>query len=393
MRNTFDPKHWNELTPKQREEVLEDFMFVEQKKSGDDKGRLVINGKMQRGHITKEEASSPRASTDAILLTLVIDALEERVVATVDVPNAFVQTVVSEADKDYRVIVRLRGRIVEILCEIVPEVYLPYVTTNNKGEKILIVQCLNALYGTMVASLLYYKKFVKSLKSHGFKLNPYDPCVANKVVDGSILTLCFHVDDCKILQKKEKVVDETIEWLRDEYEVIFEDGTGAMKVHRGTVHKYLGMKMDFSHKGEVQLTMPKHMDDIQATYDIAQAKFSDGFIEVKRRRSKNQLTPAPTDIFVVNEECKKLPDEQREVFHCLVAKLLFVWKRVRPDIGVAMSFLTKRVKQPDLDDWRKLVHLMEYLKAEGDRPLILAADKMGILLWYRCCICSACKWT
>ncbi len=112
------------------------------------------------------------------------------------------QTVVSEADKDYRVIVRLRGRIVEILCEIAPEVYLPYVTTNNKGEKILIVQCLNALYGTMVASLLYYKKFVKSLKSHGFKLNPYDPCVANKVVDGSVLTLCFHVDDCKSCIRK-----------------------------------------------------------------------------------------------------------------------------------------------------------------------------------------------
>jgi hypothetical protein len=25
---------------------------------------------------------------------------------------------------------------------------------------------------------------------------------------------------------------------------------------------------------------------------------------------------------------------------------------------------------------------MEYLKADGDRPLILAADKTGILLWY-----------
>ena len=69
---------------------------------------------------------------------------------------------------------RLRGRIVEILCEIAPEVYLPYVTVNKKGEKILIVQCLNTLYGTMVASLLYYKKFVKSLERHGFKLNPYD---------------------------------------------------------------------------------------------------------------------------------------------------------------------------------------------------------------------------
>ena len=206
------------------------------------------------------------------------------------------QTVVAEAEKDYRVIVRLRGRIEDILCEIAPEVYLPYVTVNKKGEKILIVQCLNALYGTMVASLLYYKKFVKSLERHGFKLNPYDPCVANKKVDGSVLTVCFHVDDCKISHKSKKVVDETIEWLRNEYEVIFEDGTGEMKVHRGKVHEYLGMQMDFSHKGKVHLTMPKHLEDIQVTYDAAQAKFNDDFIEVKRRpRSKNQLTPAPIE--------------------------------------------------------------------------------------------------
>jgi len=65
----------------------------------------------------------------------------------------------------------------------------------KKGEKTLIVQCMNALYGTMVASLLYYKKFVKSLKRNGFKMNPYDPCVANKTVDGKVLTVCFHVDD------------------------------------------------------------------------------------------------------------------------------------------------------------------------------------------------------
>ena len=106
--------------------------------------------------------------------------------------------------------------------------------------------------------------------------------------------------------------------------------------------------MDFSRKGEVHLTMPKHLQDVQDTYDAAQAKFNDDFIVVKKRtRSKNQLTAAPIDIFVVDQECKKLPQEQREVFHCLVAKLVFVWKRVRPDIGVAMSFLTKRVKQPD----------------------------------------------
>ena len=83
----------------------------------------------------------------------------------------------------------------------------------KKGEKQLLVQCLTALYGTMVASLQYYKKFVKSLKSKGFRLNPYDLCVANKQVKGEQLTVCFHVDNCKISHGNSKVVDKIIEWL------------------------------------------------------------------------------------------------------------------------------------------------------------------------------------
>ena len=31
--------------------------------------------------------------------------------------------------------------------------YGPYVTTNKKGQQVLIVECLNAVYGTMVPAL------------------------------------------------------------------------------------------------------------------------------------------------------------------------------------------------------------------------------------------------
>jgi hypothetical protein len=61
---------------------------------------------------------------------------------------------------------------VDVLVAIAPDVYGHYVSTNKTGQKVLIVECLNAVYGTMVAALLYYKKFVKSLTKHGFKLNP-----------------------------------------------------------------------------------------------------------------------------------------------------------------------------------------------------------------------------
>jgi hypothetical protein len=65
------------------------------------------------------------------------------------------------------------------------------------------------------------------------------------------------------------VVDETINWLRAEYVNIFEDGSSAMKVHRGKVHKYLGMTLDFSHKGQCIFTMHDYLDGILKAYDVA----------------------------------------------------------------------------------------------------------------------------
>ena len=35
-------------------------------------------------------------------------------------------------------------------------------------------------------------------------------------------------------------------------------------------------------------------------------------------------------------------------------KLLWVNKRGRPDVAVAISFLCTRVQKPDMDDWKKL---------------------------------------
>ncbi len=125
-----------------------------------------------------------------------------------NIPNEFIQTVVKDEKENF--LICIRGPLVDILVSIAPNVYGPYVTVGKKGKKQLLVQCLTALYGTMVALLLYYKKFVKSSKSKGFKLNPYDPCMTNKQVNGEQSTVCFHMDNCKISHLIPKVVDETI---------------------------------------------------------------------------------------------------------------------------------------------------------------------------------------
>ena len=150
----------------------------------------------------------------------------------------------------------------DMLVKIAPKVYGEYGATDKKGNKQILVECFNALYGTMVASLLYYEKFTNSLKKNGYKVNPYDACVWNKHIEGKQCTICFHVDDCKISHVSKRVIDQEIEWLRKDYESIFEDGSGKMKVSRGKVHKYLGMILDFTTKGQVKVSMVDYVKEV-----------------------------------------------------------------------------------------------------------------------------------
>jgi hypothetical protein len=150
-RNSYTPRHWHSLTKKQKEQILESHIFVEQKRDGKIKAQTVIGGNKQHDYITKEDVSSPAVTAEAVMSTCVIDAQEDRDVAVVDIPNAFVQTGVSKEDADHRVIVHIRGPLVDILVSIALDVYGPYVSTTKTGQKVLIVECLNAVYGTMVA--------------------------------------------------------------------------------------------------------------------------------------------------------------------------------------------------------------------------------------------------
>jgi hypothetical protein len=139
-----EPKGMSELTNDQRLKVLQSHMFVVRKRTGETKARMVAGGNLQQGHVTKEESSSPTVSTESVLLTSIVDALEERDVAIINIPNAFTQTRVQDA-KDH-IIISMTGVIVDWLVNAAPKVYAKYVAVNSRGEKSLLVECFNAIY-------------------------------------------------------------------------------------------------------------------------------------------------------------------------------------------------------------------------------------------------------
>jgi hypothetical protein len=110
-----------------------------------------------------------------------------------------------------------------------------------------------------------------------------------------------------------------------------------------------GMPLSFTAAGQVKVSMCDYLDDLLQDYKKAAPE---------ERGTKTSA--APRDLFVM-DDCKKLDSKKAEQFHHLVTKTVFGTKRVRPDTGTAVCFLSTRVQGPDKQDWKKLVHLMKYL--------------------------------
>jgi hypothetical protein len=96
-RQVFRPINIDALTDTEKQRAMESLIFLVEKKDQRIKARTCAHGSVQRTYIGTDEAASPTVSTEAILLTGVIEAKEERDIMTADIPKAFVQTPTEES--------------------------------------------------------------------------------------------------------------------------------------------------------------------------------------------------------------------------------------------------------------------------------------------------------
>jgi hypothetical protein len=361
-RTVFEGIKIKDMTPLERKRAMESLLFLIEKRDGKIKARTCANGSTQREYIDREDATSPTVATEAILITGVLDAKQHRDVMTNDVPNAFVQTPVPQGGD--KIVMKLRGQLVDLLVEIAPETYEPFIVYEG-NKKVLYVRMLRALYGMLIASILYYKKFRKDIEGIGFIVNPYDSCVANRIIGGKQQTVTWHVDDLKSSHVDSKVNDKFYEWLETTYG---SEELGHVTQTRGPIHDYLAMKLDYSTPGVLKVDMREYI-----------AGMLDDF---PHQLQGNVEVPWSEKLFKVDETSNKLEDKRRETFHSFVMKAMFLCKRGRSDIQPAISFLSSRVTEPTESDWKKLIRVLTFLKTTRDDLLTLEADDTQTLKWY-----------
>ena len=296
------------------------------------KERTCANGARKRKFIKDTDSfASPTVSLEAIMTTLMIDAYEGRNMPIADVPGAYLD---AEFPKEKKVILKLSGVFVYIMCDINPEYrnHIMYKTT-KKGRKIkcLYVKVLRALYGCLESAFLWYELYSSTLCKMGFKLNEYDKCVANKLINGKQCTIVFYVDDNKISHEDPQVVSDVIKYLSKYF--------GELTVSRGRKYDYLGMDIEIRNN-LVYVGMKKQIEEALEWGG--------------RQKGHNPSTPAKSNLFNQNDDDKKLDNFESDVYHSVMQKLMYVCKRARPDIKLALSYLCTKVSCPSTDDKDKL---------------------------------------
>jgi hypothetical protein len=325
---------------------------------------MVYNGKPTREWLSQEDAAGPTAALESILITGVIEAKEERDGMTCNIPNIFIQAYLPKKEPgEDRVVMKITGVLVNMLININPELYGPAIVMENR-KKVIYVEVLKAIYGMLEAALLWYKTFREDLEDNRFIFNPYDPCVANKKVQGLQQTIVFHVDDLKSSHKSKPVNNKFEKWLNSMY-----GKHGRVTAARGRVPNYLGMELVNQKQGELKINMTKYVKNMLNNFPV------------KLGKKDIAKTPAGDNLFNLGTRAK-LDTKRAEISHIFVAKGLFLCKRARPDIQQAISVLCMRVRDPNQADWEKLMRVMKYLNGTKEEKLTLSADNLRVVKWY-----------
>ena len=346
-RGTFEPVDWDNrvitLSEKDTYGVakrLPSSMFLKDKYTpqGDFdklKARLVAGGHMQ-DRIIFDNGGSPTATTTSVFIIANIAAIEGRAVGTIDFPGAFV---LADMPEDGRpVYVKLNKFESSVLVRIDP-IYEKYL--DNYG--CLTVKLKKALYGCIESARIWYEKISSDFERMGYKKNGVDMCVFNRIEnDNTQSTILIHVDDCLITARNEENLSNIIKEIEGRYK--------ELTIKRGRVIDYLGMRMEFQElfkSGNVKITMNGYIKEL---------------LEFTKNIKGIANTPASDKLFKVSKESNLLGEKEKDFFHSVVAKCLYLAKRVRPDILTAVSFLVKRVTRSTREDMDKLERLIKYIR-------------------------------
>jgi hypothetical protein len=167
------------------------------------------------------------------------------------------------------------------------------------------------------SAVLWYKVFTGTLADMGFELNPYKPCMANCMIEGSQCTISWYVDENKISRVNPDIVTMIIKKIDDVFD--------KMTVTRGNENDFLGMHVHFTNDNKAVITMKTYIRE--------------AIQELGLNINREATTPAKKTVFDMDPASCRLDTNRSDVIHSVVANLLYVATPTQIDILLVGGFL------------------------------------------------------
>ena len=303
------------------------------------KARLVADGRMQdRTDFQIDDIASPTARLESIFNVIKIVVEEDRYTLVLDVGGAYLN-----AKIDREVFMILNRAVSEILIQALPNLKG---FADKKGR--VLVQIEKAMYGLVQSAKLWFDVLTGVLIKDGFTQNVLDQCVWNKGVGDQQTTVVIYVDDLLITSKCQGEINHLKNIIEKEFLEI--------KTKEGNEVTYLGMSLNRHSNGNMEISMKAYIKDILKEWN----------------NYYNYAMPSDANLFYDDDESPPAKDPKK--FHRVVAQLLYLSKRGRPDIALPVHYLCTRVKDPSEKDEKKLLRVLGYLNNTIERTRMITKD-------------------
>ena len=362
QQNVCLPVYVSSLTTKQREEAIPSHIMCKEKIKDDGKGnvtkimksRLVAGGDKQTDEMFKiEDSTSGVMRSESLNIILAIAAHENLPLTILDIKQAFLWGTLTDEIYMY-----INSQIAEHFCRLNPE-WSKFRTPEGK----LYVRLLKPLYGLIQAPKIFYDHLSGTLGKMGFV------CVSGNIdsglfkkqrEDGSYIILGVHVDDLGLVSTNEEG-----KWFEDELNKVY-GKFGNVTVQRGDKVKWLGIEIE--------------RDWVTKSFSLSQSKFIDESIIKKFGVTHHSSYPAAPELFLHDVEEDKLMEKKLDL-KFISALMSAAWlQKTKPEIALAISYLSTRVTKVTSRDRAHLLKLMGYINFSRHHKLTISPKSLNVIL-------------
>ena len=356
------PRYVSSLTTKQRNEAIPSHMMIKEKIKIDEnektikimKARLVAGGDKMTSEMYKvEDSSSGVMRSETLNIILGIAAHENLPLTILDIKQAFLWGTLTD-----EVFMYINSDIAQHFCRLKPE-WSKYLTSEGK----LYVRLLKPLYGLIQAPKIFYDHLTNTLLKMGFV------CVGGNIdsglfkkqrEDGTYIILGIHVDDLGLVSTFEEG-----RWFEDELNQVY-GKFGNVTVQRGDKVKWLGIEIE--------------RDWENKSFSLSQSKFIDESIIKKFGVTHHSSYPAAPELFNHDLEEDKAIEKKLDL-KFISALMSAAWlQKTKPEIALAISYLSTRVTKVTSRDRAHLLKLMGYINFSKHHTLIISPKSLNVIL-------------